>query len=39
MPQNGTTGTGHSITFTHHYTQIIQNVIVIKIENTTIEYG
>ena len=27
---------GHSITFTHHYTQIIQNVIVIKIENTTI---
>ena len=28
-------GTGHSITFTHHYTQIIQNLIVIKIENTT----
>ena len=27
---------GHSITFQHHYTQIIQNVIVIKIENTTI---
>ena len=26
---------GHSITFQHHYTQIIQNVIVIKIENTT----
>ena len=26
---------GHSITFEHHYTQIIQNVIVIKIENTT----
>ena len=26
----------HSITFEHHYTQIIQNVIVIKIENTTV---
>ena len=26
----------HSITFQHHYTQIIQNVIVIKIENTTV---
>ena len=28
--------TGKSITFEHHYTQIIQNVIVIKIENTTV---
>ena len=27
---------GKSITFEHHYTQIIQNVIVIKIENTTV---
>ena len=27
--------TGHSIEFKHHYTQIIQNLIVIKIENTT----
>ena len=24
---------GHSITFEHHYTQIIQNVVIIKIEN------
>ena len=28
--------TGKSIRFEHHYTQIIQNVIIIKIENTTV---